>query len=85
MNYNLEWKQAEGKYETGKNCYLGKWHVGSAFYDGSTSRGNPNKYRATCTLPGIKNTLGHFLTEEEAKQIVIKVVGYWINNTGIQA
>jgi hypothetical protein len=76
----LIWKSINREYITGFNLFLGKYAVGSVYFDGTVARGSENRYATTCSLPGIKNNLGHFKTEEEAKERVEYAVNYWLNN-----
>ncbi len=75
----MEWKNDSGKYSCGKNLFLGPWKVGGVHYDSCKNRNDPAKYAATCTLPGIKNLLGHFETEEKAIETAENAVKHWLN------
>lgn len=74
----IVWKPRLGEYGNGVDGCLGKWRVCSVFYDGATSKTDPEKYKATCGLPGIKSILGHFETEEEAKRQAEIAVTHWL-------
>ena len=74
----MEWKCDTRQYTSGSILYLGKWAVGGAHYDGTSSRDDPKKYRATCRLPGIKGGIGHFATEAEAREAAEGAVKYWL-------
>lgn len=77
----LRWEQNTAQYATGEILYLGKWKVGTAFYDGGVSKGQPDKYKATCLLPGMKPVLGHFATEAYAKEAAERAVTHWMSHT----
>lgn len=79
----LEYLDSPGRYSQGRDAFLGKWRVGWFGYDGTHSRGDPKKYKATCALPGMKDHLGNFETEEEAKAQLIKAVDVWLKGAGV--
>lgn len=72
----LEWKDIE--MGSGKKLYLGKYHVGSVFWDGFTSQTEDRKYKVTCKLPGIKPDLGRYKTVDEGKARLVQAVNTWI-------
>ena len=74
---DLVWKPKTGKYENGLNLVVGKWTVGSIFYDSARSRNDPKKYAANIHLPGILSRLDYWDTEEEAKARVVLAVKRW--------
>ena len=74
----MEWKTDTRQYSSGSILYLGKWAVGGSHYDSARNRDDPNKYRATCRLPGIKGEIGHFATDAEAREKVEGAVTYWV-------
>lgn len=57
--------------------YAGKWHIGGFYYSGLVSKGDPKKYKVYCSLPGLKEVIGHYETEEEAKQNLEQAVTFW--------
>lgn len=77
------WKPNKSKYCQGNFAFLGKWKVGEFFWDGAQSQGSELHYKAKCFLPGIKDTLGNFKTEEEAKATVEYAVNYWMDKTEV--
>ena len=74
----ITWKINKAQYCCGELAFVGKWRVGSASLDSCRERNDPKKYEASCLLPGIKHELGHFLTEQEAKDVVEKAINHWI-------
>lgn len=74
----LQWKKTPGRYAYGDDLYLGRWKVGSAGYDGTQSKGSPEKYFAQSRLPGLKAHLGNFDTLEGAKTKVEYATQMWI-------
>lgn len=64
----------------GHHAFLGKWRVGWVGWD----RLHPNDppYGASCRLPGIKDRLGRFNTEEEARAKLVKAVEHWLKEAG---
>jgi hypothetical protein len=65
---------------SGCHAYLGKWRVGWVGWS-RINRDDP-PYKATCRLPGIKDTLGRFDTEEEARAKLVKAVEHWLKEAG---
>lgn len=74
----MEWKINTAQYTCGELLYLGPWNVGGIHYDSARSKSDKEKYAATCNLPGIKNMLGHFKTNEEAKEKAENAVRHWL-------
>jgi hypothetical protein len=62
---------------------LGKWKVGGTNWDSCLAAGTEEKYRAWVLLPGMKESLGHFKTEAEAKERVEKAVSRWLEEAGL--
>ena len=77
----MAWGTDERRLAYGKCLFLGKWNVGGVYYDGLTQKDDQLKYASTCNLPGIKSTLGHYETEEEAKKRTEEAVHYWISTS----
>jgi hypothetical protein len=73
-----KWKDVEGQYSTGRVLFLGSFRVGSAGFDGCTSKDSNKSYSARCRLPGIKDHLGHFETQEQAEKTVWGAVAHWL-------
>ena len=73
------WRKDTKRFATGEIFSLGKWSVGTAFYDGHLSKSDSMKYAATCCLPGIKTNLGHFATADGAKAKVESAVEFWLS------
>lgn len=75
---NIEWVKLPDNHDV---LFLGKWRVGGVYYSGMVSKGDLNKYKAYCTLPGIKEVIGHYATVEEAKSRLERAVKHWIKGT----
>ncbi len=71
---SIIWKPSYG----GVDCFLGKYKVGGVFYSGMVSKGDPNKYKAFCELPGLKPVIGYYSTQEEARQKIESAVLHWV-------
>jgi len=80
----MTWKDASSTYVSGDSLYLGRWKVGSVFYDGARPRGALEVYRADCSLPGIKADLGGYETVIEARAAVERAVNHWIKHSGLK-
>lgn len=74
----MKWEKDTREYTAGSILLLGKWNVGSAYYNSCRTKDDPLKYAATCSLPGIKKVLDYYATEQEAKDRVEVAVKYWI-------
>jgi hypothetical protein len=74
----IKWERKTGQYACSEVLYAGQWDVGKVNYDSATSIRDKNKYVAYCKLPGIKETLGHFETEQEAKTRLESAVKHWM-------
>lgn len=80
----VTWKFRQGKYQETWIAYVGKWPVGSVFYDGMVSRGDPKVWKAVAALPMIKITEKHYERREQAMSIVVAVVKYWFKAAGMR-
>lgn len=80
MEVKVEWKIEDTKYLRKYVAYLGKWCVGSVYFDGCAPRGTENRYIAKCSLPGIKERLGTGAIVEDAKTKVEAAISHWVNN-----
>ena len=69
-----QWKPAEH----GKALFLGRWKVGSVFYDACRPKGNTECYGTACLLPGMKARQGNYKTEAEGMARIEKVTEQWI-------
>ncbi len=74
----LKWVQGGDALNVGSGgwrLYAVRWLVGSVYYGNEV-------WVAACRLPGIKETLGKFVTVNEAKAKVEKGVGVWFAHLG---
>lgn len=76
----MKWVRNETKFISGDRLFVGKWNVGGIHYNSLRAKNDPKKWKATCRLPGIKQNLGDYESEEEAKTELIKVVDHWFDN-----
>lgn len=83
MKVTLTYLESPGQYSTGHDAFLGKWRVGWVGWDSLSNRDDPRKYKATCSLSGIKATLGNYETEEAARAQLEKAVEVWLKGTGL--
>ena len=83
----FKWIKDKGRFANGDELYLGDVTMPVAgVHWTSLSRNAPEdapRYKATCTLPGIKNDLGNYPTEEKAKEKAENTVKFWINKAGL--
>lgn len=79
----MKWEQDARKYSAGKILLLGKWKVGSIYYDSCRPKDDPLKYCASCNLPGIKTILDYYATQEEAMTRVETAITYWIKQANL--
>jgi hypothetical protein len=73
------WKPATGILASGHVCYAGKWEIGSVGYV-SGSKSDVYHQGAFMKLPGLKERLGVFETEEEARKRVEQAGLHWFKN-----
>jgi hypothetical protein len=78
MSDLVEWKKSTAKYTGGMDAYMGRVRVGWAGWSATGSKIDVSKYAASVLLPGVKIE-GKFMTEDEAKAKVEKVVAFWVN------
>ena len=71
------WKPDTGPWACGHVCYAGKWPVGKVAWT-SRSKGDTKHQGAFMKLPGLKECLGYFATEDEARARVEQAAIYWI-------
>lgn len=67
------WKSRNTIYITYEDLYIGKLRIASVFYDASVHKHDNKKYKVVSELPTIKNSIGWFEKEEEAKLKCIDV------------
>ena len=79
----MEWKIRPQEYSNGKLLYLGKYAVASVDWDACVAD-KSLRYKVSCRLPGIKDYLGNFATEEEGKSCAEHAVKLWMNNSGLK-
>lgn len=77
---NTRWQKNTAPHAIGDKMFLGKWWVGAAYYDGARGRDDPKKYVAVSMLPGVKRSLGYYMTIEDAKTRVESATEYWLDN-----
>ena len=73
-NIVITWKHKDG----GENCFVGKWRVGCAYYDGMRRAGQ-DPYTVKCFLPGIKPIFFGLDTIDYAKNLLERVVRHWFS------
>ena len=71
-NIVITWKHRD----SGEYCFVGKWCVGCAYYDGMRqSRQKP--YTVTCSLTGAKPKFVGLDSMDYAKNLLERVVRHW--------
>ena len=80
---NFKWSPKTQPYATGEDLYLGKWRVGSYYYDSMKGQNEKDKYSVDMMLPGIRNHQGSFAKIADAKAMAEKVVKYWFVNADL--
>lgn len=70
VNINFTWKD--------NDLFAGKILVSKYFYNGARPKGDPNIYKVTSPIKGIKPDLGSFQTEEEAEKRCYQVASVFI-------
>ena len=72
-----EWVKDTGKYVVSTSYKIGTVSVGNVSYDSCISKDDPNRFKVTCLLPGIRAYLGHYEEEDKGKERLEKAVEYW--------
>ena len=76
-------KRKTEPYINGINAYAGKWIIGSIIWNSLSSpindKGQVCKYKGNIRLPGLKQNIGDFVTEEEAIEKIEKLLNYWLD------
>jgi len=79
----IKWKKNKNIYSNGVIGCLGKWRIFYLFWDGSTSKDDPKKYRLICELPGLKTQQKHFKFEIDGKEKADKILSHWLKHSGL--
>lgn len=78
------WERSNHAYTNSILGKVGKYQFFSIVWDSSSSnRDKPEKL--FCRLPGIKDHIANFATQEEAKERAERVLELWLNNSGLIA
>ena len=76
---NLTWKIKTEKYVNPHIGYIGEWKCFEYFYDSFIRKDSNLIYKLKCFLPGIKDDLGNYETEKQAKEKAQSVCDYWFS------
>lgn len=74
----IEWVRKTERSAHGSKAMVGKWGVGSVDY-GCVTGPNGEIYEVRCSLPGIKDYLGKFISEQEGKERLESAINHWFN------
>ena len=74
---SVVWEQQTHQYAQGYDAKVGKWIVGSVAFDSLRTKGSKAVHKARCRLPGIKESLGNYEHESEARERVERAVAHW--------
>lgn len=77
------WHKIKGDRSGAQAYKVGSVQVASVFWDSSTPRDAPNKYRASLLLPGCSPVMLRFLDDAAAKVYVERVVTAWFGRCGV--
>ena len=80
----LNWQRKKAQYSNGFWAVRGTIVIGSVDYDGGCPpKGKP--YKATCSLLApSKEWLGHYTTDEEAKEAVLQAFKDWLISANLE-
>lgn len=76
-DYNFNWVNDTRLFHKGIVLFVGKWMIGAVCWEGGL-KGETKHYAAKSLLPGLKQHLDKYETEQEAKDRVEKATKYWI-------
>lgn len=82
----LRWDRSTDQYGPGKTAYLNNSNFKAfvVFWDGSTSKVDPEKHKLICNMPGYKENMGHFTTEDLAIAYAENAYAKWLLKTGLR-
>lgn len=66
-------KKISSQYLSITGLFIGKVKIASYCMDGCNSKDDPHKWVVNSDLPTIKDEIGRYKTEDECKQICLKV------------
>ena len=79
LQFRWENNKSQWAASTDMVLYVGKWPIGKVMRT-ATARVGGNNQGAFMKLPGVKDLLGHYKTQEEAQMRVEAVAKYWFTN-----
>lgn len=79
----MSWKKSKGTYVNGEDYYLGRFKVGGWHYDGLRDKDATDRHLVSCSLPGLRKTLGWHRSPEDARKFLEKAVKAWIEGAGL--
>lgn len=71
------WKIDKGTYIDYASLYIGKVKIASFFYDSTRPVKSEKKYKVVSYLPSLKAVIGHYETQEKAKEICVEAAKYF--------
>jgi hypothetical protein len=74
----FSWRPQAARFAQGKDLRVGGITIGSAFYDGVSSRALTDRYRIETKLPGLRPTKDRFATEQEARAALERFTLAWL-------
>lgn len=68
----------------GEDLMMGAWRVGTVFYDFTVSKDDKKVFAAVNFLPGLRSTLGHFESKNDAMNRVSDAVTLWLKKAEVE-
>jgi hypothetical protein len=79
----IKWETDTRLFQNGQYLIIGAWKVGYVEYR-SRSQGETNNYAAISYLPGLKEILDYYKTQDEAKKRVESASLRWISKLYVE-
>lgn len=79
----IDWLRDTGPHGTGHFGKVGKWMCFSTYWKSFTKDYQGPHYALRCSLPGLKEEIGVFETEEEAFRRAEQALAHWIKAAGL--
>ena len=76
--FKVTWVKDTRRFASGSNAMVGKWTIGSAYYNSTGPRGDLNKYTGACFLPGYASKK-NFTSIEAAMRYVEGAIWHWFS------
>lgn len=82
----LEWRDANRQYiSSAEDAFMGEWCIFRIYWDGTVPKGQKDVYALRCSLPGVRENLGHYGNADGAKAEADRVLAYWLKRAQLES